>query len=338
MLIATGCVAALAVSAGAWVIAANDFDIREQRVTITGAAQTLQGTLALPKHGDGPFGLVVFVHGDGPANADRDGFYRPLWESFAAAGYASLAWDKPGIHGAAGNWLDQSMHDRATETEAALDWARKRPEIDVNRIGLWGISQAGWVLPEVAVRHPELRFMVLVGAAVNWMRQGEYNLRAELRERHAPEAEVAAELRRRDNDLSLLREGANYDRYRSATTDSPPMSEDRWWFVRQNYRADVSETLPRLRIPVLLLLGERDLNVDVAETERVYRESVPPDLLTVRTFPDASHNIVKFDLDRPDGVRPFLVAVFAPRSLYAPGYLDALRRYAEQPPNHRSAS
>lgn len=93
------------------------------------------------------------------ANADRDGFYRPIWESFAAAGYASLAWDKPGIGGAAGNWLDQSMHDRATETEAALVWARKRPEIDANRIGLWGISQAGWVLPEVAVRHPELRFM-----------------------------------------------------------------------------------------------------------------------------------------------------------------------------------
>ncbi|GAB2517847.1 hypothetical protein GCM10027167_20760 [Nocardia heshunensis] len=177
ILITAGCVVVLVVSAGAWVVAANDFDIREQRVSITGAAQTLQGTLALPKHGDGPFGLVIFVHGDGPANADRDGFYRPLWESFAAAGYASLAWDKPGIAGAAGNWLDQSMHDRAVETEAALAWARGRPEIDAHRIGLWGISQAGWVVPEVAVRHPELRFMILVGAAVNWMRQGEYTRR-----------------------------------------------------------------------------------------------------------------------------------------------------------------
>ncbi|MGW4248313.1 alpha/beta hydrolase family protein [Nocardia sp. NPDC004722] len=331
MLIAASCVAVLTVSAGTWVVVANDFDFREQRVAITGAAQTLQGTLTLPKHGDGPFGLVLFVHGDGPANADRDGFYRPLWESFAAAGYASLSWDKPGIDGAAGNWLDQSMHDRAVETEAALAWARKRPEIDAGRIGLWAISQGGWVAPEVAVRHPELRFLILVGAAVNWVRQGEYNLRAELRERGGSAAELASELRRRDNDLALLREGANYDRYRSATTDSPPMSEDRWWFVRQNYRADVTETLPGLRIPVLLLLGEHDLNVDVAETERVYRESVPPGLLTARTFPGASHSLVKFDLDRPDGLRPFLVAVFAPRSLYAPGYLDALRRYAEQP-------
>ncbi|MFE3258166.1 alpha/beta hydrolase family protein [Nocardia sp. NPDC059229] len=333
-LIAVSCVAALVLSAGGWVIVQHDFDIRAERVTITGGAQPLQGTLALPEHGDGPFGLVVFVHGDGAATADRDEFYRPIWETFAQAGYASLAWDKPGVDGAPGNWLDQSMPDRAAETEAAIAWARGRPDIDAGRIGLWGISQAGWVLPEVAVRHPELRFMIAVGTAVNWIRQGEYNLRAELRERHASDDEIAAELRRRENDLSLLRAGASYDRYLAATADSPPMSADRWRFVGKNFRSDATEALAQLRVPTLLLLGERDLNVDVAETARVYRESIPASLLTVRTFPDASHNIVKFDLDKPDGLRSFLVALFAPRSLYAPGYLDVLREYAAQPPNH----
>ncbi|WP_071344038.1 alpha/beta hydrolase family protein [Nocardia seriolae] len=329
LLIAASCVAALALSAGGWVIVANDFDIREQRVTITGGPQPLHATLALPEHGDGPFGLVVFVHGDGPADATLDSFYRPLWESFARAGYAALAWDKPGVDGAPGDWLDQTMHDRAVETEAALDWARGRAEIDPARIGVWGISQAGWVLPEVAARHPELRFMILVSPAVNWLRQGEFNLRAELGERHAAADELAAQLRRRETNLSLLREGADYDRYRSATLDSPPVSAQRWRFVSRNYLSDVTETLPRLRVPTLLLLGGHDLNVDAAETERVYRASVPADLLTVRTFPGASHNLVKFDLDRPDGTRAYLTALFAPRSLYAPGYLDALRRYAE---------
>ncbi|MFE4461703.1 alpha/beta hydrolase family protein [Nocardia tengchongensis] len=334
LLIAAGCVAALVASAGGWVITQHDFDIREQRVTITGGAQPLQGTLALPKQGDGPFGLVVFVHGDGAATADRDEFYRPIWESFATAGYASLSWDKPGVAGAQGNWLDQTMHDRAVETEAAIAWARGRSEIDAGRIGLWGISQAGWVMPEVAVRHPELRFMIAVGTAVNWIRQGEYNLRAELRERHATDDELSAQLRRREAGLALLREGASYDRYRTTTTDSPPMSEDRWRFVSKNYQSDITEILPQLEVPTLLLLGERDLNVDVAETARVYRDSVPANLLAVKTFPDASHNIVKFDLDKPDGLRPLLVALFAPRSLYAPGYLDALREYVAHPPNH----
>lgn len=331
LLIAASCVAALLLSAGGYVVVQHDFDIRTERVTITGGAQPLQGTLALPEKGDGPFGLVVFVHGDGVATADRDEFYRPIWESFAEAGYASLAWDKPGVNGAPGNWLDQTMHDRAVETEAAIAWSHGRPEIDAQRIGLWGISQAGWVLPEVAARHPQLRFMILAGPAINWIRQGEYNLRAELDRRNASEDELAGQLRRRENDLTLLREGADYSRYRAATTDSPPMSEDRWRFVGKNYLADITETLPRVRVPTLLALGERDLHVDVAETARVYRESMPASLLTVRTYPDASHNIVKFELDQPDSVRSFLVALFAPRSLYAPGYLDALRDFAADP-------
>ncbi|MCV7068997.1 MspA family porin, partial [Mycolicibacterium farcinogenes] len=43
------------------------------------------------------------------------------------------------------------------ESEAVLAWARGRRDIDPRRIGVWGISQAGWVLPEVAAKHPELQ-------------------------------------------------------------------------------------------------------------------------------------------------------------------------------------
>jgi uncharacterized protein len=331
--IALGCVVVLMLTAGAWVTYQNDFAIREQRVTIPGPQQPLDGVLALPKSGNGPFGLVVFVHGDGPADATRDSFYRPIWESFARAGYASLSWNKPGIDGAPGNWLNQSMRDRAAEVTAAIDWARGRSDIDPRRIGGWGISQAGWVLPEVAAQQPTMQFVILVGVAVNWLRQGEYNLRAELRARNAPESELATALARRNRTNQLLRDNAGYDRYVAAGIDSPPMSADRWGFVARNYLSDISPALPQIRIPVLLDLGEGDLNVDVTETERVYRELVRPDLLTVQTYPHASHSIARENLDNDrDSVASFLVAVFAPRQIYAPGYLDNLRRYVEQQP------
>ncbi|MFD7846049.1 alpha/beta fold hydrolase, partial [Nocardia sp. NPDC059764] len=116
----------------------------------------------------------------------------------------------------------------------------------------------------------------------------------------------------RENTLVLLREGASYERYRATTTDSEPMSPDRWRFVGRNYLSDITETLPRLRVPILLMLGERDLHVDVAETARVHRDQAPAGLLTIRTFPDVSHNIVKFALDRPGSTRAYLTAVFAP--------------------------
>lgn len=98
-----GSLLALALAAGAaggWVAYQHSYDLREQRVTITGGAQPLDGVLARPEGGDGPFGLIVFVHGDGPADATRDTFYRPIWEALAKAGYASLSWNKPGVGGA----------------------------------------------------------------------------------------------------------------------------------------------------------------------------------------------------------------------------------------------
>ncbi len=337
-LIAAACVASVLLSAGAWVLYANDYAIREQRVTIPGPAEPLDGVLALPKTGKGPFGLVVFVHGDGPADASRDTFYRPIWESFAQAGYASLSWNKPGIGGAPGNWLSQSMHDRADETSAAIDWARTRTDIDRHRIGLWGISQGGWVVPEVAVRNPDLQFAILVGPAINWLRQGEYNLRAELRAREAQQSELEAALARRDRINRLLRNGATYRQYRVDGGDPSPMSADRWGFVARNYRADVSTILPRITIPVLLELGQGDLNVDVRETERVYRELVRRDLLTVQTYPHASHSLAREDLEaNPNSVKAYAIGTFAPRQLYAPSYLDNLRRYVQELPAAKEA-
>lgn len=325
------CVVAAAL--GAVILCQNDFDITEQHVEIPGSKQPLDAILALPTRGGKPYGLVVFVHGDGPADASRDSFYRPLWESFARAGYASVSWNKPGIEGAPGNWLSQSMHDRAVETEAVLTWARGRGDIDPHRIGVWGISQAGWVLPEVAANHPELRFMILVGPAVNWLRQGEFNLLAELRAEGAGSPEIAAALKRRAESVRLLRAGADYDRYVASGIDDPPMSADRWRFVRANYLSDVTSVLPRIKVPVLLMLGADDRNVDVAETERVYRAQLPQDRLAVQKFPDASHSIAKARLDHHQGFRSFLVAVFAPRSLYAPGYLDSLREFVDHLPD-----
>ncbi|MEU5178574.1 alpha/beta hydrolase family protein [Streptomyces longwoodensis] len=137
---------------GGVVVWQNTYDLREERVVLRHHGHRLEGVLARPPSVGGPFGLVVFVHGDGPVDATHDTFYRPLWEAFARAGYASLSFSKPGVAGSEGDWLDQSMDDRAEETLAAVAWARGRPGIDGRRIGLWGASQAGWVLPKVAAK------------------------------------------------------------------------------------------------------------------------------------------------------------------------------------------
>ena len=105
----------LIVGLGAAVYAdhANQYDIKEERIAFQDGAQRLDGVLAKPTNGRGPYGLVILVHGDGPKNATNDGFYRPHMEAYARAGFATLSWNKPGIDGTPGDWLDQSMEDRA---------------------------------------------------------------------------------------------------------------------------------------------------------------------------------------------------------------------------------
>ncbi|MGW5346758.1 CocE/NonD family hydrolase [Streptomyces sp. HUAS TT3] len=317
----------LAAGLGGLVVWQNTYDLSEEAVTVRHGGRTLQGVLARPKTGRGPFPLVVFVHGDGPVDATHDGFYRPLWESFARAGHASLSWNKPGVGGAPGDWLDQTMDDRAAEAADAIAWARQRPDVDGRRIGLWGASQAGWVLPKIAAKDPGVAFAIAVSPAVNWLRQGRYNLLAELRRDGASDTEVAAALRRRETGLDLLARGAPYEEYVRAVGDAQGMTAARWRFVSRNHTADASADLPALRrMPVLLVLAGHDVNVDTAETEAAYRRLLPGPALRVAHYPDATHGLVDHAVESSSS-RLILTALCAPRSLFARGFLADQRDF-----------
>ncbi|MGW6858480.1 alpha/beta hydrolase family protein [Streptomyces xanthophaeus] len=304
----------------------HGYAFHEQRVRVPAAGHVLPGVLATPEgKGPGPFPLVVFVHGDGEVDATHEGFYRPYWEAFARAGYASLSLDKPA------DWLAQSMDDRARETTDALAWARTRPGIDGDRMGLWGASQAGWVMPKVVARAPApgIRFVIAVGTAVNWERQGEYHLRSELRAAGADAERTAAALRGREATLALLRRGAPYEEYRASPDADPELTAQRWSFISRNHTADATGDLKAMPpVPVLLISGADDLNVDGAETEAVHRALLPPGMLTVRRYPGATHALLRTPVERSSW-RLALTAVFAPRALFPPGLLTDQQRFLE---------
>ncbi|MEU8522817.1 CocE/NonD family hydrolase [Streptomyces sp. NBC_01216] len=312
---------------GGVVLWRNTYALREEHVSLRHDGRSLDGVLARPERGDGPFGLVVFVHGDGPVDATHETFYRPLWEAFARAGYASLSFSKPGVAGSEGDWLDQSMEDRARETLAAVAWGRARSDIDGGRVGLWGASQAGWVLPKVAAADPRLQFVIAVSPAVDWRQQGRYNLLARLREEGASPEETAVALRRRETTLDLLRRGASFEEYRDTVGDVRDMTAARWRFVTRNHTADASADLRAVRgVPVLLVLAGHDVNVDVADTESRYRALLPAPALRVARYPHATHSLLEYDVER-SRPRLLLTAVLDPRGLFAAGFLADQTEY-----------
>lgn len=309
-------------AAAAITAAGNSFRFDERAVSVPVPGGHLAAVLAEPR-GEPASGLVIMVHGDAAVDATQQGLYAPWFDAAAGAGYATLSWSKPGVGGSSGNWLEQSMDDRAAEVSAAIDWAQSQPDIPSDRIVLWGASQAGWVLPKVVAQRPDIDGVVAVGTAINWLSQGRFNLLAELDAAQASPAERSAAIAASDELRALLERGASYDEYLAASTDDTPMTEDRWGFVLRNFRADATADLRAASVravPTLLLAGTQDRNVDMKETERVTRPILGDDLTV--TWVESRHSMARPIVEDNEFVGA-VTAVVWPRALLAPGVLSS---------------
>jgi alpha-beta hydrolase superfamily lysophospholipase len=124
---------------------------------------------------------------------DRDygGVGPALGRHFARAGFACLAWDKPGVGKSTGDYNTQTLRDRAEEALAAVRFLRSRNEIRADRIGLWGHSQGGMVAPLAASLSDEVAFLIEVSG---WQgpvwKQDAVRVEAELRAAGFSDADV----------------------------------------------------------------------------------------------------------------------------------------------------
>ncbi|WP_119165966.1 alpha/beta hydrolase [Algihabitans albus] len=283
------CGACLLIATGIllWRLEDHDLDRRtHESFAFEANDARLAGTLWLPE--DRAIAAVALVHGDGPQDRIAAGGYAPLINALLDAGLAVASWDKPGIGGSEGAWLDQSMEDRAVETSGALDALARRME-GIPR-GALGFSQAGWVLPRLSSE--EADFIALVGPAVSWRDQGTYYTRIRLSRAGADAAEIARSLAGAalENERVFGRD-ARFD------PDVVPaeMGRARWAFIQRNREEDSQAYLGRLKIPTLAIWGQEDLNVDAESNAAIYRGLLagghPANRIVI--VPRATHGLLK---------------------------------------------
>jgi dipeptidyl aminopeptidase/acylaminoacyl peptidase len=146
-----------------------------EHATLSSGGIRLAARLVRPP-GRGPFPAVVIVPGSVPAHADT----YDLWALFfVSRGFAVLSYDKRGVGASTGHYVraatDANLRALAGDALAAVDWLRRRPDIDSMRIGLSGGSQAGWTIAIAAARSPHVRFAaVQSGPAMSVGRQLAY--------------------------------------------------------------------------------------------------------------------------------------------------------------------
>jgi uncharacterized protein len=118
----------------------------------------LGGTVVSPSS-PGIYPAMVLMPGSGPEARDE---LMQMARDFAGRGMVTLVYDKQGVGKSAGDWTRESADDLAGDALAAVELLRARPDVDRHRVGAWGISQSGWIVPRLAKRDPELAFAICV--------------------------------------------------------------------------------------------------------------------------------------------------------------------------------
>jgi dienelactone hydrolase len=252
-----------------------------QEVTFrTPAGITLRGTLTVPPRANGErLPAVVTITGSGPQDRDATpatlpGYrlYYQLADTLGRRGIAVLRLDDRGAGSDAGP-ATVTTADFADDIRAAVAWLRTRPEIDPARIGLVGHSEGATIAPMVASTDSGIAAVVLLAGTASPGREI-----VGFQQRYIVDS--MAHLMGQRREAALAQYARNTDSVAAVTP---------WWKFFLEY--DGRATAGRVRAPVLVLHGQQDYQVPVAEAETLaaaVRAGGDRDV-TVKVFPGLNH-------------------------------------------------
>ena len=230
----------------------------------------LAGTLISPAS-RGRHAAIILVHGSGAQNREA---MLPWARFLVRRGIAVLGYDKRGVGGSTGDWNTASYDDLAGDAVAAFEYLKTRGDIDRTRIGLLGISQAGWIMPLAAVRATDLAFLISIsGAGVPPAETTIDQARNEMTMTGMRPQNVEDIVGVMTLQYEFARTGQGWDQYiaardrLAARMGPPPASfpgtpDDPYWQgISRTYFYDPAPTLRRLQVPTLALFGELDNNI-----------------------------------------------------------------------------
>ncbi len=276
------------------------YDAQEVSFDDASAKARLAGTLTLPP-GKGPFPVVVLIAGSGPNTRDEPilghRIFLVLADHLTRNGIAVLRYDKRGTGSSTGDYAKATTADFADDADAAVAFLKARPEIDPRHIGLIGHSEGGLIAPMVAVRNPQVAFIVMMaGPGVNGldilMEQGRLISKAygaddaKLQKASALRQQIF-DIARTEKDPAIAAAKARQAMTAAAKDLGVPESAidaqadqitSDWFRFFLTY--DPAPTLRKLRIPVLVLDGSNDLQVPPAQ-------NLPPIRAALAGDPDA---------------------------------------------------
>ena len=270
----------------------------------------LAGSLLTPP-GPGPYPAVVLYH---LANVHERDYYRIYAQHFVRQGIAALIYDKRGHGASTGEPLNSEIFELIEDADAAFRFAQNHLAIDRHRVGVWGMSNGGWVDLGVAMRHPETAFVINLSASGVPPSRQEQIRRVNVSRLLGAQPEQLRFLETFwQQAFTFLIHGewtADLEAALQRLHDDPEwrylLKDTGVWLLdvpidqfKGEYGGawldgsfDPAPLYAQLRCPVLCLWGEEDTVLPVMESiaciQSALQASAHPDW-TVRTFPHANH-------------------------------------------------
>ena len=226
---------------------------------------SIAGTLYLPKS-EGQRPALVWVHGAGAeARLQWGTFLRP----FIDAGLAVASFDKRGVGESVGKCCPgDTGHFNLLTADAvgSLSAVRRAPGVDPRRVGMFGASAAGWIVPRATVDSGRVAFVVLAAPGIVTFGQ--------------------------EHRYEQLTGG-----YRS---EKPfPSKEEIAKKLGGPSGFDVVPYLRRMDVPTLWLLGGRDQEIPLDQSLAILRRlQAQGKDYTIHVYPKANHGL--FDVPPTD--------------------------------------
>ena len=268
------CTVAASEQAPPWSAPATTTVVQEEKVFHNAGAE-LSGTLYLPRGGKA-LGAVVVTHAASLPLRDQP-LYRHLHEMLPSLGVAVFGYDRRGSGKSGGDLKASDYTLLADDAIAAVRAINTDPRIDPRRVGIWGLSQGGWLALLAASRSPDVAFAVSISApmvtpdiqmiflSANILRVNGYS-QADIDQAIATRKAV-------DDYMRGSVDRATAQRMLDAAKVQPwfeliymgetvgDRATSRW---RKEIEHDPAGTLDKVKVPVLMLYGSADPVVPVA--------------------------------------------------------------------------
>ncbi len=255
---------------------AQSGNYRMEDIKISSGTFELPGVLTLPVT-EGPFPVVVFIHGSGPADKDNQvggsKMFRDLAIGLAQKGIATIRYDKrTKVYGGRSKRENVPFTVR-DETEddalAAIEFASKVKGADGTRLYALGHSLGGMLLPRIAERSASLKGIMIAAAPARPLQDISME-QNELLFSQKPNKTAADTLQLKTVMATL--KATRFTSLEGRDPDSATVYGPASYVVDLNNYYPL-QTVKRFPGEVLILQGERDFQVGMKDLE-LWRETL----------------------------------------------------------------